>query len=239
MKTFTVLTVSKRTGWEGIAMDCMAKQTVQAKEWVVVREYQTEYMPISFLSNAYRPKGMKTIISPVKAPEQIRASNLNASLNEGLRAIKTDYVIFYQDFIELPEDCFEKLLDLADEKTLVTTCTPNYDGSNDSRYLGTDQPRKCRPAEWEANVAIAPMKVIKELGGFDEDYDNGWSWDNVNVAERAAMLGCKFIIDESNRPKLLPHEQTSKLAMELNAERHNKTMQDIREGRRPLKLPYV
>lgn len=212
--TFAVLTVSKRDGWLKDAKEQISNQTVQPNDWVIIQE-------------------------GVNAPEKVRLSNLNASLNAGLRLINTDYVIFYQDFIQLPEDCFEKLLSLVDERTLVTTCTPNYDGSDDGRYTGTDEPRRCRPEEWEANVAIAPMKILKLLGGFEEELDNGWSWDNVNLAQRAAMLGCRFILDESNRPKLLPHEQTSKLEIPINLDRHNRIMKEIRDGKRPLKCNYL
>jgi hypothetical protein len=223
MKTFSVLTVSKRTGWEDMATESLAKQTVQPDKWVVVAEN---------VLHMERPL-------VVFAPKQIRLSNLNASLNEGLRHIDTDYVIFYQDFIELPEDCFEKLLNLVDEKTFVTTCTPNYDGSDDGRYTGVDLPRLCRPEEWEANVAIAPMKMIRELGGFPETYDLGWAWDNVNVAMRAAMLGARFICDESNRPKLYPHEMSSHETLPKNADRHDKEMRDIRAGLKPLRYDYL
>jgi len=213
MKSFSVLTVSKRTGWEKIANEQMKAQP-EPEKWVIIQE-------------------------GVNAPEQIRASNLNASLNEGLKQIDSDYVIFFQDFIELPVGCFKRLLNLVDENTFVTTCTPNYDGTDDIRYTGIDRPRPCTPQEWEANVSIAPMKIIKELGGFDEEYDNGWSWDNVNLAERASMLGCRFILDESNRPKLLPHEQTSKLEMEPNALFHQQNMMKIRMGVKPLKCQYL
>jgi len=214
MKTFSVLTVSKRRNWRKLAQKQIQGQTIQPEQWIVIQER-------------------------VNAPPKIRVSNLNASLNHGLRQVKSDYVIFYQDFIELSPDCFAKLLKLAGPKIFVTTCTPNYDGSDDIRYTGVDKPRFCKPQEWEANVSIAPMEIIRQLGGFDEEYDNGWSWDNVNLAERAAMLGCKFIIDESNRPKLLPHEQTSKLGMQPNGEFHAKNMRAIRIGSKPLKLDYL
>lgn len=177
-----------------------------------------------------------TRILQVPAPLKTKLSTLNASLNEGLRHIDTDYVIFYQDFIELQEDCFEKLLELVDEKTFVTTCTPNYDGSDDGRYTGANQPRSCKPEEWESNVAIAPMRLIREVGGFWEELDWGWSWDNVDLAKRAAMLGAKFVIDESNRPKLYPHEMSSHKSLPLNAERCNKHIADIRAGKLPLNV---
>lgn len=223
MKTFSVLTVSKRTGWEKDALFCVVGQTVQPKEWIIVGEAETK-------------KGYGTFYP---APKKTKLSNLNASINEGLRHVTTDYVIFYQDFIELQEDCFEKLLALVDERTFVTTCTPNYDGSDDGRYTGCDSPRRCRPEEWETNVAIAPMKVLKALGGFNEELDWGWSWDNVEVAQRAAMLGCKFILDESNRPKLYPHEMTSHQTLPLNAQRCANIIRDIRNGTKPIKHTYL
>lgn len=213
-KSFSVLTVTKRTGWEAMAAESIERQTIQPEDWVIIQE-------------------------GVNAPPKTRPSNLNASLNAGLRQIKSDYVIFYQDFIELQEDCFEKLLNLVNEKTFVTTCTPNYDGSDDGRYTGVNQPRPCLPEEWEANVAIAPMALLEELGGFEEELDWGWSWDNVHLAKRAAMLGARFIIDESNRPKLLPHEMKSREGLTLNGEWCDKDIELIRQGKKPIKLPYL
>jgi hypothetical protein len=235
MKSFSVLSVSKRTGWGIMALSSVAIQTVQPEQWVVVHEDTNNFLDdIKYTTqqSAYK-------IRLVDAPSKTKLSNLNASLNEGLRYINTDYVIFYQDFIELPKDCFEKLLELATPKTFVTTCTPNYDGTDDRRFTGCNLPRPCAPAEWETNVAIAPTGILRELGGFDEEYDWGWSWDNVNVAERAAMLGAKFICDESNRPRLYPHEMSSHETLPKNGERHAKTMRDIRDGRKPLKLSYL
>lgn len=229
--TFTVLTVSRRTGWEAAAMRSLDDQTRPDFTWTVVQESGYE----DCLSNS-----AWLLVPRVSAPTKNRRSNLNASLNAGLKRITTDYVIFYQDFIDLPPDCFEKLLALAKPSTFVTTATINPDGQHDARYTGLDCPRPCRPEEWEANVAIAPMAVIRELGGFDEEYDNGWSWDNVNLAERATMLGCKFVIDETNCPRLLPHDKPSaELLARLNGEFHAQRMREIRAGKRSLKLSYL
>jgi hypothetical protein len=213
-KSFSCLTVSKRQGWQARAAEQVHAQTAQPKQWIIIQE-------------------------GVNAPKKVRASNLNASLNAGLRQVKAEYVIFYQDFIDLPKDCFKKLLFLADEKTFVTTATINDDGSDDARYTGTDEVRRIRPEQWEANVSIAPMKVLKELGGFEEELDNGWSWDNVHLAQRAAMLGCKFLIDEGNRPQLLPHEQTSKLKLTINDRRCADSIARIRLGTDPIKCNYL
>lgn len=221
--------MTKREGWFDRAVTQVAKQicdhcgqSCKPDKWIIVPE---------------TPMDIYKTPVPIEmwpAPPAKHVSNLNASLNEGLRHITSDYVIFYQDFIDLPNNCFSKLLDLANNFTFVTTATRNADGTMDGRYLEVDQPHACRAEEWEANVALAPMKVIKELGGFDEEYDKGWSWDNCNLAERAELLNCGFIIDESNRPQLLFHEKETKIA--INADRHAQTMKKIKDSALPLRL---
>lgn len=223
-KSFTVLTVTKRRGWEALAVKSVAHQTVQPDHWIVVTEKKKQEV-----------EGADVVM----APKQTQVSNLNASLNAGLRLIKTDFVVFYQDWIELQPDCFEKLLALVDSQTFVSTLTPNYDGSNDGRFTGIGEPRRCRPEEWETNVAAAPMDFLRALGGFDERLDAGWSWDNVNVAQRAAMLGARFILDESNRPKLLPHEMTSRQGLPLNGELCANIINRMRNGLESVSLNHL
>lgn len=211
MGNFTVLTVSKRSGWQKQARIQLKKQTVGDDfPWVVIQE-------------------------GVNAPPKLRKSNLNASLNAGLKMVHTPYVVFYQDFIDLQPDAIEKLLELVDERTFVT-CLPEGD-PREPRF-GT-KPEAIEPRDWETMFAAAPMGIIKVLGGFDEDYDNGWSWDNVNLAERAEILGARFILDPTNRPTLLHHERTDHISLPLNGLRHNRTMDDIRSGKKPLCLNYL
>jgi hypothetical protein len=226
----SILTVSKRLGWEQRAKGQIMRQSLVSAgmhtvEWVVVQEPNKQ--------NRRQRSSSNLRVIWLDAPEKIRRSNLNASLNLGLANCTGDAVIFYQDFIDLPIRCFAKLVDLAGEKTFVTTLTRNADNSTEPRYLGVDLPRPCRPNEWEANVAIAPMGIIREVGGFIEEYDSGWAWDNVSLAERAAMHGCNFVLDESNRPQLLHHPKETDIP--INAFRHEEIMRDIRDGRRSIK----
>lgn len=231
-----VVTVTKRTGWAKAAGDAILAQTYMPYKWIIATEGDA-----AILDREIKPKrfGESCQILTTNVPEPIRLSNLNRSLNYALRNYcqKCDYVIFYQDLIDLPPDCFEKLIATASPDTFVTTATINDDGTDDDRYTGSNTIRPIRPEQWEANVSIAPMKIIKKLGGFDEEYDNGWSWDNVNLAERAAMLGCKFLIDETNRPRLLYHAKET--TMPTNGARHDLTMAAIRAKKKPLKLHYL
>lgn len=220
-----VLTVTKREGWEQVAEASLASQTFQGFDWVVVHEPEVTISA---------PRA-KVIVAPPKK----RVSNLSASNNAGLKQFKGyDYVIFYQDFIVLPPDCFQKLIKVAEETSgFVSTITLNDDGSKDLRDLGTNLVRPCKPEEWEENVAIAPMQALEILGGYDEEYDDGWAWNNCNVAERAEMLHYPFYIDESIRPQLLYHPKETSITP--NGEFHAQRMKAIRNKEFPLRLRYL
>lgn len=217
----SVLTVSKRTGWEQIALDSLARQTFRDFEYVVVSEDPLE-------------------IPSIPAPPKTRRSNLSASNNVGIKNCSGRYIVFYQDFIELPPDCLEKLVSLADRNTFVTTLTLNPPGKEDDPRARVGEPVKsCRPEEWEENVAIAPAAILRYLGGYDEEYDQGWAWNNNNIACRAAMVGCKFLIDPTNNPQLIPHEDEAKNIGVLNGDFHNQRMADIEQGKFPVRLDYL
>lgn len=232
----SILTVTKRTGWEEVAINSLNSQTYQDFEWVVV----TETWPINLPKQLKNGQSVITLLAPPK--KEGSHSNLSASNNEGLRYCSGEHVVFYQDFIELEPDCIEKLVSLVTPKTFVTTVTKNPSGDKeDPRYLGLDLARPCLPEEWEANVGIAPMAIIRELGGSDERLDQGWAWDNALLALKAEMLGCNFIIDETNRPQLLYHPKEPDIhpEMPMNGELCANILHNIRLGREPLNAGHL
>jgi len=233
----TVLTVTKRGGWAKVAIESLQRQTFKDFNWVIVYEAGE-----ILYEDTVRLSKSNLDITLVQAPIPKRISNLSASDNAGLRACTGKYVMFYQDFIILEDDCMEKLVKLAKPDLFLTTLTKNVEGDEeDPRYKWLDEVRECYPQEWEENVAMAPLKAFKELGGYDEEYDNGWAWNNCNVAERADMLGYRFLLDETNRPQLIFHVKEPVLNPDMppNGELHDKTMKDIRSGKKPLKLNYL
>lgn len=230
-----VLTVTKRTGWYDIAYESLIRQKMDI-HWVIVDENLVEGEATELMHTI---GDNYLIVDYRNAPPKTRVSNLNASLNEGLRACYSDFVAFYEDFIVLPDDCLQKLVDEATaHASFVSTITKNPPHQeDDGRYTGIDIVRRCEPKEWEMNVAIAPLLALLQVGGFDEEYDNGWAWNNCSVAERAEMLGWKFYLDETNRPQLLEHKKETLITP--NGDFHYKRMRDITDGLLPIRLDYV
>src|SRR3990167_1096111 len=64
------------------------------------------------------------------------------------------------------------------------------------------------PVNWELNFCSISRKIIYELGGMDINYDYyGFAWDNVNIAQRAEMLGYKTYIDQTNECMGFQHDE--------------------------------
>lgn len=238
-----IVTVSKRTGWEQLAIESLDKQTYYNKHkrnfrWIIVTEEPNDKLQ-AFI-DLCGPSKIKPLLLQAPKKKDGYPSNLNASLNWGLKHTSptASHIIFYQDFIELQEDTIEKLVKARNEtaRGFITTAT-HEDGKFDARYTGMNGLRPIEAKEWEANVAIAPRTALFQLGGFDEEYDQGWSWDNVNVAERADLLGYKFYIDESIQPNLHYHEKERSIPP--NGEFHEQRMRETRHLQRPIKLNYL
>jgi hypothetical protein len=102
----------------------------------------------------------------------------------------------------------------------------------------------CNPPDWELNWAAMPRKIIYELGGMDEQYDfEGFAWDNVNIAMRADMLGYRQYIDQDNECMGFDHDgwwpNPLKVKKINPGNYHHKTMREMAEGKRPIKLDYL
>lgn len=105
---------------------------------------------------------------------------------------------------------------------------------------------ECWPNDVEFNFAMIPYKVFEDLGGFDEEYDMvGHAWDNVNISQRADMLGYKCYIDQTIECFGLDHDHFWPNPVKINqvqypiGQFHMKRMEDIRSSRFPFKLDYI
>lgn len=163
-------------------------------------------------------------------------TNLAHADNEGFRACNGELIVCLQDYIWIPPNALNKYWCAYQQfgDCLITGVGHQYGNPNknsitnpkgsitvfgepykkkpevvvwkDPRMFG-DSWRECSPVEWEMNWCAIPRKVIYGLGGMDERYDfEGFAWDNVNIAERAVMLGYKCYIDQTNECMAMNHD---------------------------------
>lgn len=104
---------------------------------------------------------------------------------------------------------------------------------------------ECLPNDIEFNFCAIPRQALLDVGGCDEEYDYvGHAWDNVSVAIRAYALGYKPYIDQSNESFSVRHDDFFDTKVKDHdwhqiADFHNKRMQEIIEGKYPLRYAYL
>ncbi|QGH73312.1 MAG: hypothetical protein [Siphoviridae sp. cttb18] len=116
---------------------------------------------------------------------------LPRAMNRMLKRAQGKLVVILQDCISIPPEFLDYVnnsCDLISFKTFPVS----KDGVFDWRMAGS---RPIEPQEWEADLAVAPLKAFFDIGGYDESFCSGWSWENVEVAYRAKVAGYKFFCD--------------------------------------------
>lgn len=164
-------------------------------------------------------------------------------MNELLRRAKGEKVVIWQDAIS----CGSKFLEEINRLPCLDTCWTFpviKDGKTDWRATGYENSRsisKIPPHYWETDLAMAPLKAFFDVGGFDESFDDGWSWDNVEIAWRLNAAGYVFFVDPNHlgnavdHDKIVEHPFRGKLPN--NDKKANETARQAERGK--YKLDYL
>lgn len=180
---------------------------------------------------------------------------LPRDMNKMLRRAQGDIIVSLQDCIELEGDALERIAALDFEKKAYTFAvgkmpTLGYGESalvsvlheNSTwdwrRYKGDE---KVTANHWEADLAAAPRSMFFDIGGYDERYIEGWSFDNVEVAWRAEAAGYEFWVSpavmgyayDHDASMTHPHRKT----LPFNDNRCNETRKRAERG--DFKLSYL
>lgn len=114
-----------------------------------------------------------------------------------------------QDCIEIPENFLEHVSNTYNGEFVTYPVGKKNDGSinwdwrkNNNNFVA--------PHEWEADLAVCPRKALFDIGGYDEAFCDGWSWDNVEVAHRASSIGYKFRCDNTVVGIAIDHDKEIK-----------------------------
>lgn len=207
----SVITPSIRPKGLAITQACLAKQSLKDFEW----------------------------LTEISIPE--KGHDLNASYNRMLRRAKGELVVSLQDYIRIPENGLELFWEAYQNNKDTFFTAPvgkTIDWVNVKWDWRTSNAGRMDWTMWEADWASAPLEALKKIGGFDEELDKYWSFDNVNVGLRAEMAGYKFDCLHENKAVAYDHDKDFKhpFRQNYNPPFHNNRLDEIRRG---LKFDYI
>ena len=180
----------------------------------------------------------------IKLSEPKEKCDLCKKLNEALKEARGKWIVMLQDWITILPDGLERFLKVADENKFITG---SMGITSDWKIIKWDWRayrqgfQEIEYQEWEEDWAIAPKKAFYELGGYDEEYDNYWANENVNLAFRAKKLGYSFWVLPSNKAVQFAHDKFSShpFRSRWNPDFHNYKIKKIKIGEEPIKLNYL
>lgn len=166
-----------------------------------------------------------------------RGFTLPRDMNRMLARAKGDIIVSLQDCISIPPDALERVAALNFDHTAYTFPI-GKEGTFDWR-MGAE--RDITPNEWEIDLAAAPRNLFYDVGGFDEAFCNGWSWENVEIAWRAEAAGYSFKVSHAMVGDAIDHDthipHPFRTSLPLNAPKANEAMEKARRGQ--YKLGYL
>lgn len=221
----SVITPTIREGFWGSMTSNLLGQTYRNFEWVVVDDYPEDRSDV-----ARRYENERFAIKYVRGDKALgkyhRRLGLVRANNKAWGVASGELLIWLQDFVYLPKDGIESIVDLYrhNKDSLIAPVDiyyeivePNlankvdwFDGKMEGEYprLGKEMWRNRRVKfsgvresdnhfDFELNCGAIPKKVLQNLNGFWEFMDDGLGYDNAEIAYRALKMGYRLIVDDS------------------------------------------
>lgn len=175
----SVITPSIRPEYLNITQKCLENQTFNDFEWIV---------EIGLRNRGFR---------------------LPEDLNKMLKRAKGDVIFHLQDCISIENDTLERvLLNHDTPNKLITYPVGKKSGDSvkwDWRYYCTVKD-PLQYSCWETDMSSCEKKAFFDVGGYDEDFCNGWSWENVEISARMDIAGYKVYCDPTIKGVALDHD---------------------------------
>ena len=180
-------------------------------------------MKITVITPSIRPDGLKTAFNTLQAQTMDRGEwewipklsipgekpDLCYQVNNALEEARGELIVFLQDHIEIAPDALEKCwakFQENPEKCYTFPVGKKHGGDVDWDWRIHWKHREDVPYDrWEIDYGMCPSKAIKEIG-FDERYDDGFGWENVDTAYLLEKEGWKFSVDPENRGVAFDHD---------------------------------
>jgi hypothetical protein len=207
----SVLTPSIRPEFLNITQECLEQQTFTDFEWLV-------------------EVGLRN-----------RGFMLPTDLNKMLARAKGDRIVMLQDCISILPNALERINALPNNMiTFPVGQTLKMDEAVEWDWR-VDEAGMIPPEAWEADFACAPTEAFFEVGGYDERYNQGWSWDNVEIAYRIRATGRLQYCYPGIRGISLKHDQMRENPFRNKLPNNDKKSQETkyRADRGDFKLDYL
>lgn len=210
-------------------------------------------MKISVITPSIRPRGLDSVqrclekqtfqnfewLVEIGLPS--RGCDLSAAMNRMIKRAKGELLVFYQDYMEIPNDGLQRFWD--NYKKLPKYCITSPKGVRNHKtgdvkwdYRTYGEPRTAEPATYEIDWASAPTQAFYDIGGFDETFDQGWSWDSANAGIRLNKAGWIIAIDPLN--KAIAEDHDAFIKHPFRGKNENKERFEIAKGM-DYKLNYL
>lgn len=263
----TIITPTIRKGFWNIMAHNIASQTYPNIQWVVVDDFPTNRnMTMRKYCQKWRVTDWKYIRGGKTDKYHYGLSTAN---NLGWKNSDGELLVWLQDFMLMPPQGIEVLVDIYRKHPdcLIAptdiNCTPLlkpdtdkedwFDGQlevigdivfNNIRNKKLGMRYTENPADWEVNYGAVPKKIVDDLGGWYDFFNDGLGFDNTEFAYRALLAGYRIIIDDTNQAVGINHwealknnqkELGEKRTHRLNDPRYIWMQQKIKEGVLPIK----
>lgn len=223
----SVISPTIREGFWNIMAQNLSIQSYKNFEWIIVDDYPKDrseiakkYASLYNLEVRYL-RGSKGSSYPRRCG-LVRANNI------GWQKAKGKLLVWLQDFIIMPIDGLERLVDIhrhhpndliAPVDIYYNVKPANKENKEDwwdreTRIITSKSWSNIRvqnkgitysenPFDFEMDYGAIPKKLLEKLNGFWEFFDDGIGYDNTEIAYRAIMSGSKIVIDDTNIAKCI------------------------------------
>jgi hypothetical protein len=178
-----------------------------------------ENIKVTIVTPTIRPNGLDVVARSIKKQTMCNeiewcyeinttgVVDFSKAMNKMIRRAKGELIVSVQDYIKLPDDAIEKLWNAyLKEPDVFWTCpvgkTKDWEHITWDWRIDADD---INWQEWEIDFGAASKKALFDIGGFEEELDEYWGFDNCIPAKRAELKGYTFKCLKDNKAVAYDH----------------------------------
>jgi len=202
---------------------------------------------VSIVTPSIRPEGLERVAEGLRIQTlrdfewltEINVSGVvdfNTAMNRMIRRAKGELIVSLQDFIKIEKDGLQKFWDAYENEPAFYTAPvgkvqydmldlePKWDWRVERDTAGWQ--------EWEIDCGAAPRDYLYNIGGFDEELDKAWGFDNCDIGLRAKLAGYKFYCLKDNKAIAVDHDAIIEHPFRKlrDPEMYNQRLDEIKRG---------